>query len=104
MDKKFYKGQWNNAQDECMLCNMTKKTEWHLETPNLVVAEKLSGGPFVVWKEHKEELDEDEMALVEHVVDLLFDEWELEVTMNLCESHWHCHILTEEENIDLSDE
>lgn len=104
MDKKFYKGKWNNAQDDCMLCNMTKQTEWYLETPSLVVAEKLSGGPFVVWKSHKEELDEDEMALVEHVVDLLFDDWEIEVRMGMVPNHWHGHILTEEEDIDLSNE
>ena len=104
MDKRFYKGKWNNAKDDCMLCHMTKKTEWHLETPNLIVAEKLSGGPFVVWKEHKESLDEDEMALVEHVVELLFGEAELAVRVGLVPDHAHVHILPEDENIDLSDE
>ncbi len=104
MEKKFYKGNWNNAQDECMLCNMTKKTEWYFETPNLVVAEKITGGPFVVWKSHKTELDEDEMKLVEHVVDLLFDEWEIMVTMSQVENHWHGHLIIDDEKVDLSDE
>jgi len=104
MDKRFYKGTWNNAKDDCELCHMRKKTEWYLETPNLIVAEKLSGGPFVVWKEHKKSLDEDEMALVEHVVELLFGEAELEVRGGLVPDHAHVHILPKDENIDLSDE
>jgi hypothetical protein len=44
------------------------------------------------------------MALVEHVVELLFGEAEIEVRMNLVPSHWHGHILPEDESIDLSDE
>lgn len=103
MKKKFHKGQWDNVQDECVLCRMKKQTEVYLETPSLVVAEKMSGGSFVVWKEHKKQLYEDEMTSVENVVDLLFDEWEINVTTNICESHWSAHILTQEEDIDLSD-
>jgi len=83
---------------------MSKKTEWHLETPRLVVAEKLGGGPFVVWKEHKQELSDEEWAGVEHTCGILFDEFEIDVRMNLVSSHWHGHLLVDDGTIDLSNE
>jgi len=74
-----------------------------LETPRLVIAEKLGGGPFVVWKEHKEELTEDEWWVVEHAVGLLYDDFDLDVRMNLVRFHHHCHIITDK-SVNLIDE
>lgn len=82
---------------------MDERTEWYLETRDWVVAEKLGGGPFVVYKEHTEELSEQEWQDMERVVGKLFDEFELRVLMNVVENHWHAHIITDE-NVDLSGE
>ena len=90
-------------QHDCMLCEMEKRTEWHLETADWVVAEKLGGGPFVVYKTHKKELSDEEWEQMKRVVDLIFDDWEPVVKMNLVEDHWHAHIVTDEP-VDLSDE
>lgn len=98
-----YKGGWSNVKEDCMLCEMEKRTEWYLETPNWVVAEKLGGGPFIVSKRHQELLSDEEWERAEHIVGLLFDEFELRVLMNLVEDHWHAHIITGE-NVDLSGE
>ncbi len=96
---------WNNVQDDCMLCEMDKRTEWYYENEHLVVAEKLGGGPFVVWKEHKEELHPQEAGYVEGVVNVFFGEdVELKVMMNIVEDHWHSHILGGEFDPDLSGE
>lgn len=102
--KLYYEGDWENAQDDCMLCEMEKKTHWYIETPRFVVAEKLGGGPFIVFKEHRESLDEDEWRAAENLVEVLFDDFELEIRMNLVPDHWHAHIVTPEDDVDLSDE
>lgn len=99
-----YKGNWRNAKDDCMLCEMEKRTEWHLETPRWVVAEKLSGGPFIVSKRHQESLSDDEWERAEHIVGLLYDDFELDVRMGMVPDHWHAHIVREDDEIDLSDE
>ena len=85
-------GHWRNVKDDCMLCDMEKKTHWWVETPRLVIAEKLGGGPFVVWKEHKAELSADEWEAVRHTCGIVFDEFELEVIMAHCSEHHHAHL------------
>lgn len=102
MDRR-YKDEWFNVHRDCMLCDMEKKTKWYLETPRLVIAEKLGGGPFVVWKAHTKELTEEQREVVEHAVGILFDDFDIAVRMNLVEDHWHGHIVTDDE-VDLSNE
>ena len=75
-----------------MLCEMEQKTEWYLETQDWVVAEKLGGGPFVVYKEHTESLSRDEWLDMERVVGKVFDSFELDVIMVHCPNHFHAHI------------
>lgn len=98
-----YKGFWRNVQDDCMLCEMEKRTKWHIETKEFVIAEKLGGGPFIVSKIHEKELSDKRQEKAEHLVGLLYDDFELVVKMNLVEDHYHAHILTDDE-IDLSNE
>lgn len=98
-----HEGNWQNVQDDCLLCEMEKKTEWYLETKGWVVAEKLGGGPFVVSKEHTTELTDGQWEEMERIVGLVFDEFELVVRMNLVKDHFHAHIVTEEKP-DLSGE
>jgi len=102
--KTRYAGGWQNVQDDCMLCEMEKKTEWYLETQNWVVAEKLGGGPFVVSKEHQEELSDEKWQEMERIVSLVFDEFEIRVLMNLVEDHWHAHLIVPDGDADLSNE
>jgi hypothetical protein len=83
---------------------MEKKTEWHIETQNFVIAEKLSGGPFIVSKKHEKQLSDERWERAEHLVSLLYDEFELEIIMSHCENHWHAHIITGNTDPDLSDE
>lgn len=87
-----YKGNWENVEDDCMLCQMPKRTEWYLETRDWVIAEKLSGGPFVVSKTHTDSLTEGEWDDMERVVEKVFDEFSVEVRMNLFPNHVHAHI------------
>lgn len=101
--KKRYAGNWRNVQDGCMLCEMEKRTDWHLETQDWVVAEKLGGGPFVVYKKHQENLSDEEWADMERVVGKVFDEFNVRVLMNIVEEHWHGHLVTDE-SVDLSSE
>lgn len=103
MLKSRYAGGWENVQDDCMLCEMEKKTEWHFETADWVIAEKLGGGPFIVYKRHQTELSDEEWAEMERMVSLCFDDFEIRVMMNLVEDHWHGHIIANEP-VDLSDE
>jgi hypothetical protein len=99
-----YEGGWQRVRDDCLLCEMEKRTHWYLETPHFVVAEKLGGGPFVVYKSHQETLSDEEWGRMEHAVEMAgFDDFEIAVRMNLVEDHWHGHIVTDEEP-DLSDE
>lgn len=87
-----YKGGWKYTKEDCMLCHMEKKTEWHLETKDFVIAEKLQGGPFIVSKHHEAELSKERRERAERLVSLLYNDFKLQVLMNICESHWHCHI------------
>ena len=89
-----YKGGWRNTQADCLLCEMEKRTEWYFETKDWVVAEKLGGGPFVVYKRHKKELSDDEWEDMERIVSYVFEDFELAVKMNLVKDHWHGHIVT----------
>ena len=90
------KGHWKNVQDDCMLCEMEKRTEWHIETTEFVVAEKLSGGPFIVSKRHETQLSDERRGAAEKLVSLLYDDYELRVVMGMVEDHWHAHIATDE--------
>ena len=99
-----YTGGWSTAQHDCLLCEMEKRTEWHLETPRLVIADTLSGGPFVVWKTHKTELTEQERNVVERCVSLLYEDFEIDVRMGMVPDHWHGHIVPTDKNVDLSNE
>lgn len=92
MLKKRYKGNWKNVDESCQLCEMSKKTDWYIETSDWVVAEKIGGGPFVVYKSHQTELSDEEWADMERIVDLVFDEYEIEVVMSHVPEHWHGHI------------
>lgn len=88
-----YSGHWENVQPDCLLCEMEKRTEWYLETKDWVVAEKLGGGPFVVYKRHQTELSDEEWKDMERVVGKVFDEeFELDVIMAHCPNHFHAHI------------
>jgi hypothetical protein len=71
---------------------MDKVTDWYLETPKWVVAEKLGGGPFVVFKRHKKELSDDEWEEMERIVSLVFEDFKLDVIMAHCPNHFHAHI------------
>lgn len=86
-----------------MLCEMEKRTEWHFETQDFVIAEKLSGGPFIVSKHHEKQLSDERRDRAERLTALLFDDFELVVRMNLVPDHWHAHIVTDED-VNLSDE
>lgn len=82
---------------------MSKKTEWYIETPRFVVAEKLGGGPFIVSKKHEEGLSKEKWERAEHLVGLVYDDFDLRVVMRHCPDHWHAHIVTDE-TLDLSNE
>lgn len=86
-----------------MLCEMEKRTKWYMETKDWVIAEKLGGGPFVVYKKHTESLSEDEWEDMERVVGKLFDDFDVRVMMHMVEDHWHGHVVTDGE-VDLSGE
>ena len=89
-----YEDTWSNVQEDCILCEMEKRTEWYLETPDFIVAEKITGGPFVVFKTHRDKLTPSEKDKMRHIVGLVFDDFEIRVMMNLVEDHWHGHIVT----------
>jgi hypothetical protein len=85
---------------------MPKRTEWYLETRDWVIAEKLSDGEaFVVSKTHTDSLSEEEWDDMERVVGKVFDEFSVEVRMNLCPNHWHGHLMiNNDDTVDLSNE
>jgi len=95
--KTRYKGGWKNVQQDCMLCEMEKKTKWYLETQDFIIAEKLGGGPFIVSKHHETELSDERRDRAERLVALCYDNFELRVLMNLVKDHWHAHIVTDEQ-------
>jgi hypothetical protein len=105
--KKRYEGCWRNVDEECLLCEMEKRTEWHIETPEFVVADTLSGSPFIVSKVHgvkKGEQTDKRFEDARRLVSLLYDNFELVVKMNMCPNHWHGHIVTKDEKSDLDSE
>lgn len=102
--KPRYTGGWKYVQDDCMLCEMDKRTEWYLQTKDFVIAEKLQGGPFIVSKWHEQELDDERRERAERLVSLLYDDFDLQVLMNHCEDHWHAHIVREGTTEDLINE
>lgn len=103
--KDRYENTWGNVQSDCMLCQMEKRTEWYIETPRFVVAEKLGGGPFVVYKTHKKELSGDEWDAMEHTVSRVFgNDFEVRVRMNLVRDHWHGHIVSSGRDVNLHGE
>lgn len=87
-----HKKGWTDANRDCDLCNMEKRTEWHMETTNFVIADTLSGTPFIVSKQHEEELSADRRAKMERLLDLMYDDWSMTVTMDQYPEHWHGHL------------
>jgi len=102
--KARYEGGWQNVQPDCLLCEMEKKTEWHIETQDFVIAEKLQGGPFIVSKRHEQELSDERRERAERLVALLYDDFDLQVQMNLVKDHWHAHIVEAGTTTDLTHE
>lgn len=99
-----YTDTWKNVQEDCLLCDMEKRTEWYLETTEWLIAEKLGGGPFAVSKKHQKTISDEEWQEMERMIGLAgFEDYELDVRMNLVKDHFHCHILTDE-TVDLSNE
>jgi len=91
-----HKSGWKHPRHDCMLCDMEKKTEWYIETPTFVVAEKLGGGPFIVAKRHTTDLTDAEWWRARHLAGLVFDgDIELDVRMGMVPDHWHAHIVTD---------
>jgi hypothetical protein len=90
--ERAYTGGWKDVQSDCQLCEMEKQTEWHLETRDFVIAEKLGGGPFIVSKHHEKELSHERRDRAERLVGILFDNFEIDVVMAHCPEHWHGHI------------
>lgn len=74
---------------------MEEKTEWHIETKDFIIADTLSGHPFIVSKRHEKSLSDDRRQKMERLLDIWFDEWELTVVMDQYPDHWHGHILNE---------
>jgi len=99
-----YEDGWENIQQDCILCHMTKRTEWHIETPDFIIADTLSGSPFIVSKTHEQSVTGERREKAEYLVSRLYDEFELDVRMNMVENHWHAHVTTVNSNTDLSDE
>lgn len=100
-----YKGGWQNVQEDCLLCEMEKRTEWYFETKSWVVAEKIGGGPFIVKKRHQKIISDEEWQEMERMVRLAgFEDFHIDVRMGLVPDHWHGHIVTSGESVDLSDE
>lgn len=95
---------WENTVAECPLCEMNKQTEWHTETADFVVAEKLGGGPFVVLKNHEQEPEQETVERAHDVVSALFGSHTFQVLMGIVEDHWHAHIITEERSQHASEE
>jgi len=91
LDGRYTDG-WSQVDHDCDLCHMEQKTEWHIETPRFVIADTLHGSPFIVSKQHKNSLTEDEEVAAEHLVDLLFEDWTWTVIMDQYPDHWHAHI------------
>lgn len=92
--KTRYEGNWRNVDEDCQLCEMEERTEWHLETADWVIAEKLTGhGDMVVYKRHTSDLSDDEWEEMERIVGILYDEFEIEVLMHHVEDHFHAHII-----------
>jgi len=102
--KPRYEGGWKYVEDDCQLCEMEKKTEWHLETKDFVIAEKLQGGSFIVSKHHETQLSDQRRKRAERIVSLLYDDFDLQVLMNHVEDHWHAHIVKEGTTRDLTNE
>lgn len=97
-----YEGGWKNVKRDCMLCKMEKKTEWHLETKDFVIADTLSGSPFIVSKHHEKELSDERRKRAERLVSLLYDDCDIDVRMGMVPNHWHGHIT--DGNTNLSNE
>lgn len=86
-----YKGGWENVDEDCELCEMDKVTEWHLETSDFVIADKIHGGTFIVSKRHEKKISDERRERAERLVGLLYDDFELQVLMNDVRDHWHAH-------------
>ena len=84
---------WDDVDDDCLLCEMEKKTIWYYEDDELLIANTLHGSPFVIWKEHKTEITVDELQTVRHRVEAEFGQHSLQVEMNLVPDHFHAHIV-----------
>lgn len=97
---------WDNVNSDCMLCEMEKRTKWYNENEDFVIAEKLGGGLFIVIKEHKDEISDEELEDAKEIINNTFKgiEYDLRVLMNMVKNHWHAHIIPENKNIDLTGE
>lgn len=84
---------WDHVDDDCLLCEMEKKTIWYYEDDELLIANTLHGAPFVVWKDHTEKIGQTELQTVQHRVSAEFGEHSLQVEMSLVPDHWHAHVV-----------
>lgn len=83
---------------------MEKKTKWHKETDDFVIAEKLIGGSFIILKNHKENISDNKLAEAHKLVEDIFGEHKFRVMMNIVTNHWHAHIITDEKDQVLNNE
>lgn len=99
---------WQNADDNCMLCQMEEKTHWYTENDFCVVADTLGRNPhpFVVSKRHGAEPTQLELEQMRETVENTFPDrdFTLDVRMGMVPNHFHAHVVFEDDSVDLSDE
>lgn len=99
---------WHNVQDDCMLCEMDKRTKWYYEDDVVVLADTLGPNPhpFVVLKSHDAEATVWEKGYITAIAKATFPDRELSLDYRggLVPDHYHIHIVFEDGDVDLSGE
>lgn len=91
---------WTNEQDDCPLCNMEPRTDWFYEDETIVIANTISGHPFVILKRHQTECPDEILEHASEVVQSLFGDHEFRTRMNKVPDHFHTHVVEPTESED----
>lgn len=88
---------WEDPDENCMLCHMDQRTHWYYEDERIVIADALNGHPFVVMKRHDESCPDELIEHAHEVAKEVFGEHEFDTRMHAIPDHFHTHIVDPDE-------
>lgn len=78
---------------DCAFCPMEKRTDWWYEDDDCIIANKPTGEPMAVLKEHTTDPTDEQLEHLHNCVEELCGGHSFQIIMDHVPNHFHAHII-----------